>query len=435
MSLARLGILPFFPLASLFVFLWARKCAGDVAGLIATFLFTTAPPVLTHAGLATTDMAIGAMAPVTLYAFWRSLSTPKLTTWIAFGVAAGLAILSKLTAFLFLGACLPALLLFYLVQRYREGLSVRSLLRARLLPAAVAALFAFFVIWAGYLFSFDTLEYSPSAAGPTFRISVPAPELARGIRDAIHHGKLGNWAYLMGETSQFGWWYFFPIAVGVKTPLPMLLLFSLGIVMGFAAQPDRHREATLAAILCAALIMLVLLPIRINLGVRHILPFYFFLAVIGGCGATWILRGPRRRMIAVTLTGGLLVWQGGVSLLAHPNYLPYFNELAGLTEDPILVDSDRDWGQNVYHLQQFAADRGIERLHVSVMGLGEMHLAALDSPVFVPLDPEIRSGWVAISAYPLYMVNRLARFRQYEPVTVIGDSVYIYHLDEDAATQ
>ncbi|MBX5497296.1 MAG: glycosyl transferase, partial [Bryobacteraceae bacterium] len=58
LSLARAGILPFFWLASLAVFLWANRVAGRLAALVAVLLFTTTPPVLAHAGLATTDMAI-----------------------------------------------------------------------------------------------------------------------------------------------------------------------------------------------------------------------------------------------------------------------------------------------------------------------------------------------------------------------------------------
>jgi hypothetical protein len=50
LALARLGILPLFLLACTIVFLWGNRTGGPLAGLIATFLFTTTPPVLAHAG-------------------------------------------------------------------------------------------------------------------------------------------------------------------------------------------------------------------------------------------------------------------------------------------------------------------------------------------------------------------------------------------------
>ena len=56
LTLGRLGILPFFWIASVVVFLWANRGAGPIAALIATLLFTTLPPVLAHSGLITTDI-------------------------------------------------------------------------------------------------------------------------------------------------------------------------------------------------------------------------------------------------------------------------------------------------------------------------------------------------------------------------------------------
>ena len=68
LSLARLGILTLFLLAGAVVFLWANYAGGPLAGLIATFLFTTIPPVLAHAGLVTTDMAATAFTGAGAYA-------------------------------------------------------------------------------------------------------------------------------------------------------------------------------------------------------------------------------------------------------------------------------------------------------------------------------------------------------------------------------
>src|SRR5205085_6969457 len=58
MALMRLGILPFFALAGFMVFFWARRHFGNLVAVLAAGLFTLTPPVLAHAGLATTDMAL-----------------------------------------------------------------------------------------------------------------------------------------------------------------------------------------------------------------------------------------------------------------------------------------------------------------------------------------------------------------------------------------
>src|SRR5206468_3555341 len=68
LALARAGILPFFWIAAWVVFLWSYRASGPNAALIAVFLFTTLPPVLAHAGQATTDMAATAMMSAAVYA-------------------------------------------------------------------------------------------------------------------------------------------------------------------------------------------------------------------------------------------------------------------------------------------------------------------------------------------------------------------------------
>jgi hypothetical protein len=59
--LARLGILPFFWIASLVVYIWAKCSCGEPVAAFSVLSFTFLPPVLAHAGLATTDMALMAM--------------------------------------------------------------------------------------------------------------------------------------------------------------------------------------------------------------------------------------------------------------------------------------------------------------------------------------------------------------------------------------
>ena len=81
LALARLGVLPLFLLACAVVFLWANRAGGPLAGLIATFLFTTIPPVLAHAGQVTTDMAATALTAAGAYAglLWAELAGPDTT--------------------------------------------------------------------------------------------------------------------------------------------------------------------------------------------------------------------------------------------------------------------------------------------------------------------------------------------------------------------
>ena len=111
LSLARLGVLPFFLLATFVVWYWARSRYGDGPALVATFLFTTSPVVLAHAGLATTDMAVTATFTAALLAYINFLERPTYVRAAIFGAATALAVLSKFSALVFLPACGFTLLL------------------------------------------------------------------------------------------------------------------------------------------------------------------------------------------------------------------------------------------------------------------------------------------------------------------------------------
>ena len=63
LTLMRAGILPFFLLACLVVFFWTRHIFGNPEAVFATLLFTLVPPVLAHAGVATTDMGLALAWP------------------------------------------------------------------------------------------------------------------------------------------------------------------------------------------------------------------------------------------------------------------------------------------------------------------------------------------------------------------------------------
>ena len=80
LRLARLGNLPFLLLTLLMTFLLARGAQRPWAGLVATALVATYPPLLGHAALATTDVATVGTTLLFFYcldAWWRRRRLPR----------------------------------------------------------------------------------------------------------------------------------------------------------------------------------------------------------------------------------------------------------------------------------------------------------------------------------------------------------------------
>src|ERR1035438_9585186 len=116
-ALARLGNLPFFWLASLVVYAWAKRYFDRGVAVLATCLFTLLPPVLAHAGLATTDMGLCACLTAAFYALLVWAESPTWKSGALLGVAAASAALAKFTSLAFLPCATLLALLGYLAAR------------------------------------------------------------------------------------------------------------------------------------------------------------------------------------------------------------------------------------------------------------------------------------------------------------------------------
>ena len=373
LALGRAGILPFFWIASAVVFVWGLRTAGTRGALVSTLLFTTLPPVLAHAGLITTDMAAAAWTGAAALASLYWAEQPGRRRTVLFGVAIGLACLSKFSALVFLPA---ALVLMHRGQLWRRR---RSL--------AAACVIAFLAIWAGYRFSFARVDY--------LHLRLPAPRFFTGLATLWAHNTAGHASYLLGRTSPTGFWDYYPVALALKTPLAFLVLVIVGC---------RRLGPPLAF---SAAVLVGALASHINIGVRHVLPIYVGLAVIGGSAAADMLRGRATRWILA----GLLVWDAASGAFQHPDYLAYTNEIAGAHPENFLADSDLDWGQDMKRLAKRLAQAGAAEVALAPFNKTYPALAGDAFPRILPVDSDYpASGWnaVSISVWKIFGVPKWA---------------------------
>lgn len=397
---ARAGELPFFILAAWVVWLWARRLHGDLAGFAAVLLFTTQPVVLGHAGLATTDIALCAMVPAALYAFlvWLDKPAVRQTLWLAFAIAGG--VLAKFSFLLFFPVSVVVILL---IRRPRPS-------RSHFIMLSTAAAGSFLVIWAAYWFQLH----------PLFQ----------GLQDLRDHNYYGHLSYLFGEQRTTGWWYFFPVVLALKTPLTFLVLAALAFV--WLRRGPRDQWIPLA---CAAAILIGVMPSRIDIGVRHILPVYALLAIPAGLAAARLIQSAAR---VPRIAGGFLVLaQIAISAAAHPDYIAYFNELALGHPELIRVDSDLDWGQNFDRLAARLRARGItDTIGLGMFGCVDPSRHGLGN-AYAASPWQASSGWIAVSATERYMSDQKppagsnarpwAWLDRYAPVERIGNGAVLLY--------
>jgi hypothetical protein len=385
MGLARLGILPFYWVGCLAVYFWARRYGSRATAVIALFLFSFLPPILAHGGLATTDMACTAFLALAFFAAVVWMEEPSARSGAFFGLAGGLAVVSKFSVLpYFAAAAAFALLWFWLAERPKLNVARET---RRFSSLAIAAGVAFFVIWAMYRFSFGKVYFGD--------IRLPAPELFAGIRDVLRHNDRGHPGYLLGQPSKNGFWYFYLVDLAVKTPIALIIAFFVGAAIWKKAAILRRGYLPLAF---SAGILSVALFSHINIGIRHVMPVYAGVCVTAAAGLTYALESSAARRWAGWAAVLLAVWYGGSSLASHPDYLAYFNQIAGSHPENITVDSDLDWGQDMKRLAARLREVGARQVYFANADMGSLEKQFGFPPIVDRFDAMNPSpGWNAVS--------------------------------------
>lgn len=430
--LSRAGNAVFLVLAAIAVFVLMRREAGDLAALIALFLFTFEPVILGHSALATNDAAAAASLALALLAFGRWLRGPTSANAAIVAAAWALAILCKFSNIAFVPlSCLG----IGMVRVVADGQSRSSIIRRApllLLVPPIAAL----LVWAGYGFSMGTLgdlHDVRDVFGGTLEqlivahpsIPLPAPLFFIGVGYIRRFDTVGHMSYFRGEASLEGWPLYFPATIVLKTTLVVLLFIAAGF--WFARRTPVLRRLMIEFLSASLLLLAFSSRSRLDLGIRYVLPVLVPLTLAAAAGAAAMLRSGRAPAIAAGL---LLAWHGVASIRAHPDYFPYFNALAGSDPSRIVIDSNLDWGQDVLRLRGALRREHADQVSLSLMGGADYD--ALGFPTHYRLDAQSRAtGWIAVSDHVLRMDGAVFggwRWLENQPFRRVGKSIRLYHL-------
>jgi hypothetical protein len=272
-----------------------------------------------------------------------------------------------------------------------------------------------------------------------------------GFYNVAIHDWYGHSAFLLGRYSDAGWWWYFPAAFALKTSLPFLVVAVAALGWGlWAAVRQRHRAARLLIVPCLLYVALSMKG-HINIGVRHLLPAYPFLFILGGAVLDKLLQAPRAALVARAAVIGTLLWAGVEAVRTYPDYMTYMNQIAWWEPRyQYLSDSNTEWGDEVKELADYLKARSQTRVRAALLG-GWMTLPMYGIG-FVdmfdrPADEVPQTAYVAIGASFLNgstvpgggpgsgrdtserRINYFAAYRGKTPEKVSAHSIYLYRVD------
>lgn len=429
--------------------IWTRAAFGPGAALLALTLYAFDPTVGAHGHYVKNDL------PVTLFGFlaaiaWGAFLIRPGTRRLALaGVALGLAVATKFSA-LFL---LPVLAILYAIRWWQgqKGLSLRhglgSVLAAALLAGGVVFLLYGALAWSHGVrlggidarACRDLLDRDPARAMARLvsRGVLRVHPFLEGLIVLVDHNTIGHPAYLLGKHGTTGWWYYFPVAFAVKTPAATLALLAVAILLLLRRLWNTRLRAApfpwFVAAVPAAVFGAFSMASHLNMGIRHLLPIWPFVFILGAA-ALARMRFRYRPAILALLVAAL----AAESLSIGPHYLAFFNVLAGgpAHGPAILADSNIDWGQDAKNLAAWLHARGISQVCLDYFGTADIGRLGVRGPSLPATWETGRRASLdcvaAISTNILYDAfsdpRQHAWLRALHPTARIGYSIYVYDL-------
>lgn len=352
-------------LLGLVIFFISKRFWGNLGGLFSLGLFVFDPNILAHGHLITTDIGASLGYLLSIYCLYRYFNHNNWQNLIWLGLSLGLAFSSKYTMLMIL----PIGAVLVLLKSTFE--SKKPLYTLKVFAGCIAALLiAWFVIWASYGFETKPIpensdyattiltlnnypaNYIPQESkdninnilGSSRNVLIPR-EFFKGSFQVISHVNGGHSSFLLGQVSDKGWWYYFPVMFWFKTTLGALILFAALVYFYIR----RGKSQSVWFFGCAALFyLLVAMTSKANLGLRHILPMYPLLYVI----VPYIFT-VSKKINWLILASIILIF--AEFIYAFPNCLSFFNVFASGPYGGYRIagDSNLEWGQDSKRIKTY----------------------------------------------------------------------------------
>jgi len=469
--LGRIPMILILVLLGFYMYKWTKESFGNKAALLALFLFSFSPTLLTHGRYITTDLGAALGITLATYYFLKVLKLPSKKNTTLAGIFFGIAELLKFSTIL--------LIPFFIFLGFVWWLIKCGSFKQIFKTLALVFVIGFILIWPVYQFHTwnypaekqvsDTQLYLKDTMGfikkpilwasdkPILR---PYALYLTGVSMIFHRVAGGNTTYFLGEVSNIGWRSYFPIVYLIKEPLAfhiltlIAILYSIWLARTFISKDCKNRIiewlkshfTEFSMISFITLYWLVSIKGNLNIGVRHLLPVFPFTILLVSGSIANLMKEPGLKLKCFLLAF-LISWQAVSVMSLYPHFMAYFNELSGGPDSgyKYVVDSNLDWGQDLKRLTDWVDTNNIDKIYLDYFGGGDpqYYLGEKFSPWWGERNPEElpKGSYLAVSASFLQggrgkKIPGLVApegyylwLNKYTPIAKIGYSIFIYKID------
>lgn len=428
----------------------ASKLGGPLGGLLCLSVYVTMPAILTFGPLVLTDIPVTLFSLLALWSFADLWHAPTPAATAKFALALGAALLTKFSAGL-LFFCFVA---FVISLRLRpvpgqpaDKAEVRAWRRRRWWRLIQGTLVAAFVVYAVYFVlswnqPTDSLALVHAPQSPLIRRILMPPWLyLRGLMGFVITASRPT--YLLGKAYPHGVWFYFPVVFALKSPLAFLGLLVLALATAAAARSGREarsigddtlmhwRVIWISVVVFTAACMLS----RMTISIRHFsVPIALLILLLAPLPRMLTgLRhsGSRLAMVGGWLTLALTLSCVIVAIRSYPYYMPFLNSLGmGRPGYELVHDSNLDWNQSLPDVDNWAGQRGLQRVLIDEYGFSEPDVYVRHAVFWNCQEPAAAdaSQWAVVSGNMIAESHNCPWLLHYPHEILAGGSMYAVHL-------
>jgi len=419
-------------LGAFFVYLTITVYLKRSFGLLGFILFLFSPNILAHARLATVDSGIMMFMFGANYFLLKGLKKEKYYYFILTGLMVGATMLCKFTGLLIIPIFFIQLLIYYIATRQRHNLKNRFVHTFKWFILVCFIAFLTVNIFYGFKGCGKTLnEYTLKSSllthfkNQTLINSIPIllpNDYVKGFDIVAYNNKPGFPNIFMGKYYPLGgsWWNYYFLVMGMKLPIPLLMLTIIGIIFSFFML---YRKWEFYFFLIPPLIIFSnfsFLAYRQS-GFRYILPILPYIILCAVIGFNYLFRNSKVLFKILAFT--ILIWFFTVSYFIYPNYLTYFNQFVEGPEGGknYFAATNLDWGQDLPGLKKWLIKNNNPAIKLLYYGHAK--------PSYYGISQAQKPEYIAISVTNMYVHakdNYISQLLTTEPIANIGNSIYIF---------